>query len=131
MNTEHDSGGTVAHESIKLSRAALDWAVGQCQNRELYRSKSGRWMTADYGQFNHRHGAPWWNPSTNWEQGGPIIEREGIALTTIDCAPNWEADIGGTIKATGPTPLVAAMRAYVHATLGDTVHIPRTVVEAS
>jgi hypothetical protein len=75
-----------------------------------------------------------WNPSTDWAQGGPIIEREGIA---VDCErssgrvsgwvacnevagdENWDANVHY-----GPTPLVAAMRCYVASKLGDEVEIP-------
>lgn len=68
------------------------------------------------------------SPSTNWAQGGPIIEREEIAL-----APgyNWEAtkEIEYRGEADycvqhGPTPLIAAMRSYVCGNLGDEIEIP-------
>jgi hypothetical protein len=69
--------------------------------------------------------------STAWEYGGPIIERERIWLTSWPDG-TWGADIAGEpgdpsknldpkpgepghVKATaqGPTPLIAAMRAFV------------------
>ena len=59
------------------------------------------------------------SPSADWGDGGPIIEREGIAL---DCWPGreteyrWRAAIAATtVNACeyGPTPLIAAMRAFV------------------
>lgn len=55
-------------------------------------------------------------PSINWAQGGPIIERERIEIspnvTEGDTA--WSAWIYGRgVFHQGPTPLVAAMRAYV------------------
>lgn len=119
-------------KTIELTGAALDWAVGQCRNRVLYRSKSGRWMTADYGQFNHRHGAPWWNPSTNWKQGGPIIEREGITISRGYGGKYWWAvHDANELEVLGPTPLVAAMRAYVTAKLGDEVDVPAELMEAA
>jgi hypothetical protein len=72
-------------------------------------------------------------PSRNWWQGGVIIEREGIWLTHAN--GTWFADIPGEsgdpdnpppvdgfgrpghVKGTGsgPTPLIAAMRAFAHA----------------
>lgn len=66
--------------------------------------------------------------STDWEQGGPIIEREKIAIRNwLECG--WQADkwnfnfVDG--HAQGPTPLIAAMRCYVASKLGDEVEIPK------
>lgn len=104
---------------------ALDWAVGQCDRRTLYLAKSKRLMTADYGSFNHRHGAPWYEPSSNWLQGGWIIQSNRITLDITDTAyddktdeciklktPEWWSSIG-EVTARGSTPLIAAMRCYV------------------
>lgn len=72
-----------------------------------------------------------WCPSTEWNQGGPIIERERIML---DAGEPWEArtqlrPVSGPHMAPcyameGPTPLIAAMRAYVASKLGDEVELP-------
>jgi nuclear transport factor 2 (NTF2) superfamily protein len=51
-------------------------------------------------------------PSTNWAHTGPIIERERISLDWDDDAGQWYAQVGHSTEC-GPTPLVAAMRAYV------------------
>jgi hypothetical protein len=65
--------------------------------------------------------------STDWAQGGPIIEREEIDLGVYrnDC---WRASkyVGDSITANGygPTPLIAAMRCYVVLKLGVAVDIP-------
>lgn len=104
---------------------ALDWAVGQCDRRTLYLAKSKRLMTADYGSFNHRHGAPWYEPSSNWLQGGRIIQSNHITLDITDTAyddktdeciklkaPVWWSSIG-EVTARGSTPLIAAMRCFV------------------
>ncbi|MDP9123513.1 MAG: DUF2591 domain-containing protein [Pseudomonadota bacterium] len=65
-------------------------------------------------------------PSTAWEHGGPIIERERIALEFLDgewCAwaPGPQRADGG--DGSGETPLVAAMRAYVASRFGETVDL--------
>ena len=74
--------------------------------------------------------------STNWAQGGPIIEREGIELLCNtsalqaaaykDANPDWFACL--KFKRAdhwhGPTPLIAAMRCYVASKLGDEVEVP-------
>jgi hypothetical protein len=78
---------------------------------------------------------PYWHEgrcpcfSTDWAQGGPIIEREGIKMGRIDSlnGPYWEAHMPyGTSddSAEGSTPLVAAMRCYVASKLGDEVEVP-------
>jgi hypothetical protein len=59
--------------------------------------------------------------STDWGSGGYIIERERIDLnTTVD---GWEAFDSIEAKYAGPTPLIAAMRAWVQSKLGDEVEI--------
>ena len=67
-----------------------------------------------------------WSPSTNWAQGGPLIEREKI---TVECdmrftPPIWIGHIAFNKDLSGPTPLVAAMRTFVASTLDDEVDIP-------
>ena len=113
----------------KLTGAALDWAVAKCQGIKLYPSKNKRWMTANYGEFNPRHGAPWWRPSSSWEQGGPLIEREGIEICRLKFVGEWrgqlyEQGIDKMHREYGPTPLIAAMRCFVVSKLGDEVNVP-------
>ena len=62
-----------------------------------------------------------YTPSTDWAQGGPIIEREKIA--TAWHITRWVA-WRGVVEHPGPTPLIAAMRCYVAAKLGDDIEIP-------
>ena len=71
-------------------------------------------------------------PSTDWAQGGPIIDREGIQVAPMPakggtwCAvsigrlPNRAGSANGA-WVEGPTPLIAAMRAYVRAKFGPEV----------
>lgn len=110
-------------KTSELQGIALDWAVAKCAGRELHRSRSGRWMTARYGEFNPRHGAPWYSPSTDWRQGGPIIERERIELEHDGFA--WWARITADEDFHGPTPLIAAMRCFVASKLGDEIEVPK------
>jgi len=65
-------------------------------------------------------------PSTAWEHGGPIIERERIALEFLD--GEWCAWSPGPLRGDGgdgrgTEPLVAAMRAYVASTFGATIDL--------
>ena len=93
-----------------LSGAALDWAVAQCEGT-LHEDGS----VSDYFQ-----------PSADWEQGGAIIEQEGISLD-YDGLGTWVATIitnGSVFEESGGTPLEAAMRCYVESELGDYVAVP-------
>ena len=97
-------------KTAELTGAALDWAVAKCEGRK----------NNDFGW--------WWDnykPSTDWAQGGPIIDREKIHLqihkmftTAVISTEAW----CGSVR--GPTPLIAAMRCYVASKLGDEVEIP-------
>lgn len=67
-------------------------------------------------------------PSTKWAQGGPIIEREEIAiapLKQINGEDGWAATglqmQDRDFSIWGPTPLIAAMRCLVASKFGDEV----------
>ncbi len=116
---------------VKVSEAkgrVLDFLVAQAAGMKIYRSKSGRWMTANYGEFNHRHGTPWFEPTTDWAQGGPIIERKRLLIQPElgkEGAGNaWYCVAITPHDAYGATPLIAAMRCYVISKLGDEVEVP-------
>ena len=115
-------------QTSELTGPALDWAVAKCEGVSVEYIDDGITqclLMSMGGRFN---------PSTNWAQGGPIIERECVCLThpEYDC---WTA-IGqdGTDLDTplyqedGPTPLIAAMRCYVASQLGDEVDIPEELL---
>lgn len=69
--------------------------------------------------------------SSDWGSGGPIIEREQISLHPFYLGTQdrgWEAAVKPALTPEhelefieGPTPLVAAMRAFVSANLGDEI----------
>ncbi len=77
-----------------------------------------------------------YEPATDWSHGGPIIEREHIAVRfEPEChwlfAPpeaTWLANYNGVGEWHGPTPLIAAMRCYVASKLGDTVDVPEELI---
>jgi hypothetical protein len=117
----------------ELTGAALDWAVAKCEgiiNGDVL----------DVG-FILEGG---YSPSTNWAQGGPIIDREDIAMSSTPDGL-WAAyaskgtrlvQHGGqavevfnwTYKQQGYSPLIAAMRCYVASKLGDDVDIPKELL---
>lgn len=70
-------------------------------------------------------------PSTNWSQGGPIIEKNALAVTAGGKRPiAWQAWIpnGHGHRQPGPTPLIAAMRCYVASKLGEEVEVPDELI---
>lgn len=109
-------------KTSELTGSALDWAVAKaCLDDTL-----SIYFDEATGEPLHRDDmdAPEWKPSTNWSQGGPIIEREGITLLRLDA--DWEAQSNTTplFAMDGPTPLIAAMRCFVASKLGDEVEVP-------
>ncbi|WFM72904.1 phage protein NinX family protein [Halomonas sp. CKK8] len=112
---------------------ALDWAVAQITGIELniidipsgpYIGIKGR--TSD--GFPRKY-----SPSTDWSQGGPLIEQHAIELHTnigeqYGEEERWYAIVptsaSGSRGAMGPTPLMAAMRALVFAKLGEEINLP-------
>lgn len=113
-------------KTSELTGAALDWAVAKCEGWPM-----GIWYDEDGLPMIRDDEVPEYKPSTDWSQGGPIIEREWIILKPHDEAwyneagyvQNWCAVIE-LHEYTGETPLIAAMRCYVASKLGDEVKIP-------
>ena len=100
----------------ELTGAALDWAVAKCVDDGL----------ADFTAAGWR-----FYPSTNWAQGGPIIERERIGVLPAEmgwqAGKAWEffeSESFAYHREYGPTPLIAAMRCLVASRLGDEVDVP-------
>ncbi len=89
------------------------------------------WLVIVYRPPGHRMWTQPWSPSTDWSQGGPLIEQEYVLLEPSGCdewhaahvtesedgAPGWSSEIG-------MSALEAAMRAIVLAHLGDEVDVP-------
>lgn len=128
----------ISVEVASLDGVTLDWAVAKCEGSlDIYSAycegeeeKARRWYR-------------YWQPgcerySTDWSQGGLIIERERITVSALYAQNDspiddfklgeWGAYIPyGTHdkgRGAGPTPLIAAMRCYVTSKLGPTVEVP-------
>jgi hypothetical protein len=109
-------------KTAEAKDAALDWLVTKCEGN------TNGWC----GMVVSRPMSYIFRPSTNWAQGGPIIEREKINhawLTKQDLGMEPEhycvAHSDGSYARYGPTPLIAAMRCYVASKLGDEVNVPK------
>ncbi len=117
----------------ELTGAALDWAVAKIEHPDLlWGSGIGIHHASHQIVIPHLPEPQcYWSPSTNWAQGGPIIEREKINLSVQFYG--WVAHHDKyrgkemnqpyyTQKA--DTPLIAAMRCFVASKLGDYVDMP-------
>lgn len=118
-------------KTSELTGTALDWAVANCDGITDHDMGSFIIPILDAVQ------AYQYSPSTDWAQGGPVIEREGIDVVNaknigyneawMACAPKRFGSRGD--YSYGPTPLIAAMRCYVAAKLGDEVEVPDELVK--
>ena len=107
-------------KTAELIGSALDWAVAKCEGHDA-RVYGGVVYTT-----MHQRLGPECHYSTDWFQGGPIVERERISVWARSnewAAESFVCNQEGH-EQTGPTPLIAAMRCYVASKLGDTVDIP-------
>ncbi len=115
---------------------ALDWAAAKAEDNEdcrdpyVTRTLDGMETYVKVTTFSGYEAD--WEPSVDWSQAGPIIEREKITLdydydgqglslwTARKCA------FDGTLlwAESGDSPLIAAMRCFVASRLGDEVEIP-------
>lgn len=91
-------------KTSKLIGPALDWAVAKCSG----------WSTH----------SPWDDRtqlSKDWSQGGPIIEKAEIQLSSTSYSEGYwcyAQCMGQKKEYSGPNPLTAAMRCYVASKLG-------------
>ena len=115
-------------KTSELTGAALDWAVANCEGHNVFIKHAPVQV-----MYTPERKRSWYiyRPSTNWSQGGPIIERE--AITVSEGSPvvglDWMAcDRGSTHIQHGPTYLIAAMRCYVASKLGDDVDVPEELL---
>lgn len=115
-----------------LSGELLDYWVARAEAEsipdEMERSPSGDISLVRMGLHGESWAALWrhpnfrFRPSSDWAQGGPIIERERIRL--VPGADEWVADHmsdAGTFIGVDAASLVAAMRAYVASQFGGEV----------
>lgn len=121
-------------KTAELTGITLDWSVAKCEATAspaglcqaeilLYRSKAVNAMSYKSRSISY---------STDWSQGGPIIDRELIATApSTEHEKSWVATTpldGERFNEEGPTPLVAAMRCYVASRIGDVVEVPQELL---
>jgi hypothetical protein len=143
-------------KTAELTGQALDWAVAKCSEMPLF-TMGDEWpgnysvtMTAAEKpililDFTGRMWREYqgvtvpWEPSTNWAQGGPLLDKYATMVFSRDSSA--DVMIGGfwnpsreaacekkTPNAYGPSILVALCRAIVAANLGSVVQVPAELV---
>ena len=123
-------------KTSELEGAALDLAVGIAINGKSI-------MTDIYGV--HILGRSIWReveegricPSTDWSQGGPLIDELVTVLVDSNLGGEWYAECSTNMHGRpldefdgkGPSALIAAMRAIVASEIGDEVDVPDDLME--
>lgn len=121
-------------KTSELTGIALDWLVAKCEGKV----EQGVYGTPELlGSGLHLHycdvllSHPY-SPSTDWAEGGPIIESNEIELKSVEEGV-WQAsnlfDDMEWYHFVGYSPLEAAMRCLVAYKLGEEVEIPKELYE--
>lgn len=116
-------------KTSELIGSALDWTVATIEGYKNLRKNPHAFdqaliMNRNNGQCVLFSALKY---STDWNWGGPIIERERISLN-LWAGFGWRAGTrtGKTPASfySAPTPLIASMRCYVASKLGNEVDVP-------
>lgn len=124
-------------KTADLTGPALRYAIGMAEGLKFEWDGGAGWLyPAEYTGYMRAvcdrkalsvHSGLW---TDDWAQGGPILDREGVAFTVnhdercpIDLKFTAFMKNLGTGRQ-GPTHLIAAMRCFVASRLGDEVDVP-------
>lgn len=124
-------------KTSELEGVALDWAVAKAIGADIDNELThSRKVWAEWGDLSiPEH----FSPSQSWGQGGPLIAEK--VTVTVDTENGCYADCGAQAHAvkhqkpldeydgSGPTILIACMRAIVSSELGETVDVPEELVK--
>lgn len=133
-----------------LIGTALDWAVAKAQGLrvvhyrtwletedEYWKGKICDWAGAEGYRVitDDNLTADILSYSIDWAQGGPIIEREKIALYLYKDPGSWQAkklcesSWNTSWTFVSSSPLIAAMRCYVASKLGHGIEVPSELLQ--
>lgn len=134
-------------KTTDLIGPALDWAVATIEGYvcQFDDEVSGPWLVPQEGFLHDEKPLSEFSPSTNWSKGGPIIERENLSVSYWGDKSRfgqhsmpeqwWEArhpthrTQSRRTVGFGPTPLIATIRCYCCAKLGDVIDIPEELLQ--
>lgn len=115
--------------------AQLDWMVAKADEnlhpKGDVRLLDGKIFTIEAGDYEQSDRWQRYSPSTDWAQGGPILDRERITIRQRTDMPIIHAYMphDGAPWGAGPTPLIAAMRCFCCSRLGREVEVPDELLE--
>jgi hypothetical protein len=118
-------------KTSNLTGSALNWAVAKAEGLRVNDDGSMKYWKYFPGYGDDDFDIPAY--TTDWSQGGPLIEREHIS-TTQDHSGLWLAYIGWNYADSKDhmqadrSLLVAAMRCFVVSKLGDEVDVPKELL---
>lgn len=116
-------------KTSELEGAALDWAVSYATNgsKAFFDAFGARMLGRSIAKSVSNGDI---RPSTDWSQGGPILESR-----MIEAYSNCEHEVFVANEQTmtyslgeGDTLLIAAMRAIVASEIGDEVDVPEELL---
>ena len=121
-------------KTSELTGITLDWAVAKCEGKvaqgvygEPELTESGLHLHYCDVLLSHPY-----SPSTDWAEGGTLIQRERMEVIPCMDDITWEAhrfiSEYELFTAYGSTPLIAAMRCFCCIKLGDEVEIPEDLL---
>lgn len=117
-------------KTSELIGPALDWAVARTLGgeRKPFRFSSNEDAPMDMAWvFPDGYACTRWAPSTDWSQGGPLIDKFAPLFTA------WRGQVRAEVLGgvgMGDTYLIAACRAIVAAKLGDQVDVPDDLMQS-
>lgn len=123
------------HKIATLGGTLLDAAVAKAEGFPWRKPSHGPCCTCQ--DCGYAHDDCQCGYSNEWEMGGPIIQREHITIiasTGYGDEVLWSAEAGAFghyidvmlpigVGEQGPTPLIAAMRAYCASVFGEEVEL--------
>ena len=119
------------HKTADLVGDLLDAAVAKANGMHPYFGRSPRSIEPPAPEI-WRDACGWPIPkfSSSWSDGGPLIESHSWVLPRVNTNPGalhrgkFAASTPAGFDHYGPTPLIAAMRAYIASKFGDEVELP-------
>lgn len=130
-------------QTSALTGAALDWGVAQVEGIEIAIAEPH--YGTDWRVYRTESGGKY-SPSTDWAVGGLLIDKHQLTVSSpqalvhrhtgwepsgIWSACTWTND-GYGARSHGwhqTSALIAACRAIVHNKLGDTVQVPKELIQ--
>lgn len=121
-------------KTSELIGPALDWAVATADGQEVNVGPGSKQVDIHFAPGLRQC----WSPSTNWSQGGPLIDRYDVffdkypydspGFVVARIGIEWPSGPNQFSVPSSPGRLIAAMRAIVAAKLGEEVDVPEGLV---